>query len=418
MLSNLFKGADLDAKGALPFAEFRRLLHQADLGLSLPELQLLLSEADESSSGMVGYVDFIPLAVDMIFAFRARGRARRHLKRGEAAVDDQVLTQLAAAEVEQISGALLPLCREKDTEKLGSLFVHELKTLLNCSRTGLTPVETNLVLQSLPRTSSGRVRYGGELIDAIRQVKCSMLKNAMVEAQSSDMQRQLMQACELEELRTMTDAGQKVLTGWLAVSGLLNVLLGSTRLPLSRLQAMVLLRDAESVDGVIDYRKFIPLAAKSIEFMFERDVDYTDNYLIGAAFGRDFRDLGAGFVLGGVAGVAVRLGDDDDTTGEVWAGLRLRHHGLVIGDLAISPGVTAGLSAVSGPTEIERLREISRDGDATLLGFVGPELSFRLRQAPDIELVYQLHHRSGANGFFGDMAEGFNANTIGLRYRF
>jgi hypothetical protein len=148
------------------------------------------------------------------------------------------------------------------------------------------------------------------------------------------------------------------------------------------------------------------------------NVDYTDNYLIGAAFGRDFRDLGAGFVLGGVAGVAVRFGDDDDTTGEVWAGLRLRHHGLVIGDLAISPGVTAGLSAVSGPTEIERLREVSRHGDATLLGFVGPELSFRLRQAPDIELVYQLHHRSGANGFFGDMAEGSNANTIGLRYRF
>jgi hypothetical protein len=148
------------------------------------------------------------------------------------------------------------------------------------------------------------------------------------------------------------------------------------------------------------------------------DVDYTDNYLVGVAFGRDFRDLGAGFLLGGVAGAAVRFGDDDDTTGEVWAGLRLRHYGLVIGDLAISPAVTVGLSAVSGPTEIERLREISRDGDATLLGFIGPELSFRLKQAPNVELVYQLHHRSGADGLFGDLAEGSNANTIGLRYRF
>ena len=148
------------------------------------------------------------------------------------------------------------------------------------------------------------------------------------------------------------------------------------------------------------------------------DADYTDNYLVGVAFGRDFRDLGAGFVLGGVAGAAVRFGDDDDTTGELWAGLRLRHHGIVIGDLAISPAVTVGLSAVSGPTEIERLREITRNGDATLLGFVGPELSFRLKQAPNIELVYQLHHRSGADGVFGDLAEGSNANTMGLRYRF
>ncbi|SIT57907.1 exported hypothetical protein [Mesorhizobium prunaredense] len=51
--------------------------------------------------------------------------------------------------------------------------------------------------------------------------------------------------------------------------------------------------------------------------------DYTDNYIIGAAYGRDFVDIGAGFVLGGVTGAAVRFGEDDDTTGELWAGARL-----------------------------------------------------------------------------------------------
>lgn len=148
------------------------------------------------------------------------------------------------------------------------------------------------------------------------------------------------------------------------------------------------------------------------------DTDYTNNYLVGGIYGRDFKDLGAGFVLGGVAGAAIRFGDDDDTTGELWAGLRLRHHGLVIGDLAIAPGFTAGFSAVTGPTEIEREREIHHDGDATLLGFLGPELAFRFRQAPDLEFVYQIHHRSGAGGIFGDLHEGSNASTLGLRYRF
>ncbi|WP_159588051.1 hypothetical protein [Chelativorans xinjiangense] len=148
------------------------------------------------------------------------------------------------------------------------------------------------------------------------------------------------------------------------------------------------------------------------------DADYTSNYMIGGAYGRDFRELGAGFVLGGVAGAALRFGEDDDTSGEIWAGLRIRHHGLVIGDLAIAPGLTLGFSAVTAPTEIERRREIAHGGDATLLGFVGPEIAFRLRQAPNVELVYQLHHRSGANGIFGDLGEGANANTIGLRYRF
>lgn len=146
--------------------------------------------------------------------------------------------------------------------------------------------------------------------------------------------------------------------------------------------------------------------------------DYTDNYMAGVSVGRDFADLGAGFMLGGVVGTAVRFGDDDDTTGELWAGVRLRHQGLVIGDLAISPALVVGLSAVTGPTEIEREREIHYDGDASFLGFVGPELAFRLRQAPNFELVYQLHHRSGADGTFGNMGEGSNASVLGLRYRF
>lgn len=99
-------------------------------------------------------------------------------------------------------------------------------------------------------------------------------------------------------------------------------------------------------------------------------------------------------------------------------GLRLLHQGLVIGDLVISPGFTVGLCAVTGPTEIERRREIHYDGDASFLGYLGPEVAFRLRQAPSFELIYQLHHRSGGDGTFGNMGEASNADTLGLRYRF
>ncbi|MCR4267136.1 hypothetical protein [Nitratireductor sp. ZSWI3] len=148
------------------------------------------------------------------------------------------------------------------------------------------------------------------------------------------------------------------------------------------------------------------------------ETDYLSSYMVGAVYGRDLAELGAGFVLGGVAGAALRFGKDDDTSGEFWAGVRLRHRGLVIGDLAISPGFTAGFSLVTAPTDVERQREIAYDGDATFLGFLGPELAFKLRQAPNVEFVYQLHHRSGADGTFGDFGEGSNASTFGLRYRF
>jgi hypothetical protein len=148
--------------------------------------------------------------------------------------------------------------------------------------------------------------------------------------------------------------------------------------------------------------------------------DYLDSYMFGAVLGRDFYDLGAGFVLGGVVGAAVRFGDDEpDTTGELWTGLRLRHQGLLIGNLLISPGITAGFSAVTGPTAVEREREIlNDDADATFLGYIGPEIALRWRTLPNVELVTQVHHRSGAKGTFGGMHEASNAWTWGLRFKF
>jgi hypothetical protein len=86
--------------------------------------------------------------------------------------------------------------------------------------------------------------------------------------------------------------------------------------------------------------------------------------------------------------------------------------------VAISPAFTAGFSAVIGETEIEKRREQARDGDASFLGFIGPELSVCWSGAPNLELIWQLHHRSGANGTFGNMGEGSNANVFGNRYHF
>ena len=148
--------------------------------------------------------------------------------------------------------------------------------------------------------------------------------------------------------------------------------------------------------------------------------DYLDSYMFGAVVGRDFYDLGAGFLLGGVVGAAVRFGDDEpDTTGELWTGVRLRHQGFLLGKLLISPGVTVGLSAVTGPTAVERAREIDRNNaDATFLGYIGPEIALRWRTLPNVELVTQVHHRSGAKGTFGGMHEGSNAWTWGVRFKF
>ncbi|ESR26835.1 hypothetical protein [Lutibaculum baratangense] len=143
----------------------------------------------------------------------------------------------------------------------------------------------------------------------------------------------------------------------------------------------------------------------------------TSDYFLGGALARDMAELPAGFVLGAEAGLAARFGSAP-TSIEVWGGARLKHHGLVVGDVNIAPAVTLGVSATTNPLAIESIRERSRLGSTQVLAYFTPEISLRLRQYERAELVYRLQHRSGAFGLFGGVTEGANANALGVRWRF
>jgi hypothetical protein len=43
------------------------------------------------------------------------------------------------------------------------------------------------------------------------------------------------------------------------------------------------------------------------------NAEYLNDYMIGGIYGHDFLALGAGFVVGGVVGTAVRFGDDEES---------------------------------------------------------------------------------------------------------
>jgi hypothetical protein len=146
-------------------------------------------------------------------------------------------------------------------------------------------------------------------------------------------------------------------------------------------------------------------------------VDYEDNYVLAAAYTREFWYFGWRFHLGAEAGVATRAGEDFSL--ETWGGLVLRNRGVTLGEwLTISPALAFGVSGVTEPIGLEAVRETNQNGDATWLFYLGPEIAFSLPKHPRWELVYRLHHRSGANNLLGGMAEGHNANTLGLRWRF
>lgn len=158
---------------------------------------------------------------------------------------------------------------------------------------------------------------------------------------------------------------------------------------------------------------------------------YYDNYIAGAAYNHDFYRLGYGFALGAEVGIADRFGHYAQccdiiikstnlvNSGELWLGPRVSYDGYTLFDtVKIGGAVTAGFSFVTNSIGRERERELGYDGSARALVYFGPEIIISMISHPEIEFVYREHHRSGANGTFGKVLEGYNANVFGVRYKF
>jgi hypothetical protein len=156
-----------------------------------------------------------------------------------------------------------------------------------------------------------------------------------------------------------------------------------------------------------------------------------DNFIAGVSYNHNFYYLGYGFALGAEIGVADRFGHYGlccDTvikssgmlhSGELWVGPRFSFDGVALFDtIKIGAAVTAGFSFTTNSIGRERQSEVAWNGNARVLLYLGPEISLAFVNHPEWEFVYSLHHRSGANGVFGRIREGYNANIAGVRYKF
>lgn len=104
---------------------------------------------------------------------------------------------------------------------------------------------------------------------------------------------------------------------------------------------------------------------------------------------------------------------------ELWAGGKLRWENLRVGSQArFELAFTLGLSGVTRSIGRERQREIDDNGNAHLLYYLAPEVGLGLVALPDLELVFRVPHRSGGAKSLGHMEEGYNADVLGVRYRF
>jgi hypothetical protein len=160
-----------------------------------------------------------------------------------------------------------------------------------------------------------------------------------------------------------------------------------------------------------------------------------DNSIFGAAYDRDLFGLGHGLFLDAEIGAADRYGNYVvccDTivmsqgvanSFEFWGGVQLRYSGVLLFDLVrVGGAVTFGLSAATDSIGRERDRELTTGANPALLYYLAPEFDFSTPSLPNVELVVRLQHRSGGKAFglppLGRMQEGYNADVVGLRYRF
>ncbi|CAM9232845.1 unnamed protein product, partial [Ectocarpus fasciculatus] len=275
-LSKMFEEYDTEHRGYLTYAEFEALMSKIDIGISSQELRFVISEADENQNGFVDYNEFIPLAVDMILAFHSRTRATESQTQLEVSVDDEVLHQLSKSNIDATASLALEKIRAADTRNSGTIRPAELRRILKGisakdAASGLSDSEIAMVIQSLGRDPFGKIVYSN-FAETLREVCFNSLRNMIIQSQGSDLQNYLTELFKTEEARVLLESGETEptsFTGLLPFRTIITLMSGSSRLSLSRLQVMVIASSAEIEDGNVNYYKFAPAAAKTIELMFQ-----------------------------------------------------------------------------------------------------------------------------------------------------
>ena len=148
-------------------------------------------------------------------------------------------------------------------------------------------------------------------------------------------------------------------------------------------------------------------------FRFWED-HYEDNFFAGVGYQNFIYHYG-GFKLGAEVGLGLRAGHRSSV--EAWAGAVARYDGLHIGDLNISPGITAGFSLVTDTIGVETVRAAEIGREVPLIYYLGPEVAVSYGQDATFEVLARVHHRSGGFGTIAPI-DGSNAATLGLRWKY
>lgn len=142
---------------------------------------------------------------------------------------------------------------------------------------------------------------------------------------------------------------------------------------------------------------------------------YGKSGIVGASFSREVVTYGPLWAIETEVGVAKRFGALDEF--EAWTALYFRWKSFPWSDiLRTSVALSTGLNWASDVPRYEVER--SPSGQAKLLHYLSPEVTFGSVKHPDVDLVFRFHHRSGGElAVFDHASGGAQYGTVGLRFR-
>ncbi len=141
----------------------------------------------------------------------------------------------------------------------------------------------------------------------------------------------------------------------------------------------------------------------------------TDDHIIATTVSRVTWEFWRHWTMEPEFGVGERYGRQNAT--EVWGALFFRYHIPWDKYLVMTVAASTGLNWASEITDVEQDR--ANDGKGSQwMHFLAPEITFALPSHPNTELLFRVHHRSGAYGLVSEALGGAQYATVGLRFRF
>ena len=149
--------------------------------------------------------------------------------------------------------------------------------------------------------------------------------------------------------------------------------------------------------------------------------NFTDTSFIGAALSKEVWRW-KGFSIEAEGGIGYQFGDfrgQDNSAFQAWGALYGRYDAFPWNHIIhTSIAGSIGLNYISDKTVFENNEVPGNGRTKNILHYFSPEIAFALPDNLNRELVFRLHHRSGASGAFGCDGCGSNFVTVGYRHRF